>query len=296
MLRYASIQADPVLLSTRDHGYVYAMYPLLSQYNYVVCQAQIEGKKVNLDASYSRLGFGKLPIHCYNGTGRLVNELTPYAVELSADSLKETKLTSIVLTNDEKGNWVGGLNQTLGYYESYNIREKVKAKGIEELVKDMRKAYSQDITIEKPEFDSLESYENPIGIHYSFKVNNNDEDIIYFNPMFAEGTKENPFKSAERFYPVEMPYTFDEIIVVTIETPKGYVLDELPKPVRVKLNEAGEGMFEYLLSESNGTISLRSRIKIGRANFMPEEYDLLREFFNLIVNKHNEQIVFKKKK
>jgi hypothetical protein len=160
----------------------------------------------------------------------------------------------------------------------------------------MRKSYSQEISIEQPKFDSLESFENPIGISYQFNFNHNDEDIIYFNPMFAEGTKENPFKSAERIYPVEMPYTFDEIVVVTIETPKGYVVDELPKPVRVKLNEAGEGMFEYLLSESNGTISLRSRIKLNRANYNPDEYELLREFFNLIVSKHSEQIVFKKKK
>ncbi|MCU7552457.1 DUF3857 and transglutaminase domain-containing protein [Chitinophagaceae bacterium LB-8] len=296
MLRYAGIQANPIMLSTRENGYAYAMYPLIRQYNYVVCEAEIEGKKVNLDASYSRLGFGKLPIDCYNGTGRLVNELTPYAIEFSADSLKESKLTSIILTNDEKGNWVGGMNQTLGYYESYNIREKIKSKGIEELVKDMRKSYSQDIVMETPVFDSLEKYENPIGIRYSFKVNSNDEDIIYFNPMFAEATRENPFKSADRIYPVEMPYTFDEVIVVTIETPKGYLIDELPKPVRVKLNEAGEGMFEYLLSESQGTVSLRSRIKISRANFNPEEYDLLREFFNLIVSKQSEQIVFKKKK
>lgn len=296
MLRYAGIKAYPLMISTRDNGYAYAMYPLLSQYNYIACQAEIDGNKVNLDASYPRLGFGKLPIKCYNGTGRLIHELMPYAIELSADSLKEAKLTSIILSNDEKGKWTGGMNQTLGYYESFSIREKVKEKGIDELVKDMRKAYSQDISIEKPVFDSLDNYEHPIGIRYSFDVNHNDEDIIYFNPLFAEGTKENPFKSAERSYPVEMPFTIDEVIVVTIEAPNGYAVDELPKPVRVKLNEEGEGMFEYLISESNGSISLRSRIKLDRANFIPEEYDLLREFFNLIVSKHSEQIVFKKKK
>jgi hypothetical protein len=49
------------------------------------------------------------------------------------------------------------------------------------------------------------------------------------------------------------------------------------------------------LSESNGTISLRSRIKLKRAMFMPDEYEMLREFFNLVVKKHSEQIVFKKK-
>jgi hypothetical protein len=30
--------------------------------------------------------------------------------------------------------------------------------------------------------------------------------------------------------------------------------------------------------------------------FLPDEYETLREFFNLVVTKENEQIVFKKKK
>jgi len=63
-----------------------------------------------------------------------------------------------------------------------------------------------------------------------------------------------------------------------------------------KLNEQDDGMFEYRLSESGGTISLRSRIQLKRAYYLPEEYEMLREFFNIVVKKHNEQIVFKKKK
>jgi hypothetical protein len=61
------------------------------------------------------------------------------------------------------------------------------------------------------------------------------------------------------------------------------------------LNEDDDGMFEYRISESNGTISLRSRLRIKRSYFVSEEYEMLREFFNLIVKKHSEQIVFKKK-
>src|ERR1043165_860944 len=107
---------------------------------------------------------------------------------------------------------------------------------------------------------------------------------------------ENPFKSAERVYPVEMPYGIDETYVFSLIMPDGYVLDELPKSMRLKLNEEGDGDFEYLVSESGGTISLRSRIRLKRAYYLPDEYETLREFFNLIVKKHNEQIVLKKKK
>ncbi|MEO6720499.1 MAG: hypothetical protein ABIN67_09030, partial [Ferruginibacter sp.] len=79
------------------------------------------------------------------------------------------------------------------------------------------------------------------------------------------------------------------------DVPAGYVIDELPKEMLLKLNDEGDGTFEYRLSESNGTITLLSRLRIRRANFQPEEYDMLREFFNLILKKHSEQIVFKKK-
>jgi hypothetical protein len=37
-------------------------------------------------------------------------------------------------------------------------------------------------------------------------------------------------------------------------------------------------------------------MRITRTLYMPDEYESLREFFNLVVSKHNEQIVFKKKK
>jgi hypothetical protein len=64
----------------------------------------------------------------------------------------------------------------------------------------------------------------------------------------------------------------------------------------LKLNDQDDGMFEYRLSESGGSISLRSRLVLKRAIYSPEEYEMLREFFNIVVKKHNEQFVFKKKK
>ncbi len=114
--------------------------------------------------------------------------------------------------------------------------------------------------------------------------------------MFGEGYKENPFKSAERFYPVEMPYAMDEIYIFNMIIPEGYVLDELPQSIIIKLNEEGDGRFEYRISEAEGTISMRSRIELKRTYYAPDEYEMLREFFDLIVKKHNEQIVLKKKK
>jgi hypothetical protein len=295
MLRYADIEADPVILSTRSNGMTYPLYPLITQYNYVIARIVIDGKTFYLDASEPRLGFGHLPVRCYNGHGRVINK-TADAIDLESDSLMERKNTTVFVVNDEKGNIVGSMLQNPGYYESFNLRERIKEKGKEQLITDIKKAFGTEILVSKFELDSLDKYEEVLGIKYDFDFTGEKEDIIYLNPMFGEGYKENPFKSAERLYPVEMPYGFDETYTLQMDVPSGYEVDELPKSMVVKLNEENEGMFEYRISQSGSGISFRSRIRISRAYFMPEEYEMLREFFNLVVKKQAEQIVFKKKK
>ncbi len=295
MLAKAGLEADPVILSTRSHGFVYALYPLLDKCNYVISRLTVAGKYYYLDASRPGLGFAKLPSDTYNGHARVVNEeATP--IELSADSLLESKLSSVIIINDEQGNFAGNMQQTPGYYESYKLRNNINDQGKDQYINRIKKGFTTEIDINNATIDSLRNYEDPVFIKYDFVLKGEKDDILYFNPMFTEGMKENPFKSEERFYPVEMPFTIDETYLIRMDVPTGYVTDELPKPIKVRLNDNDDGFFEYVLAESNGTISLRSRIKLKRAIFYPDEYETLREFFNLVVKKHSEQIVFKKKK
>lgn len=298
MLKYADIKAVPVILSTKSHGYTNEIYPLLSRFNYVISKAVIGGKDYYFDASVPRLGFGKLMSYCYNGHARVIDEnVTP--VVFNPDSLRERKVSSIFLVNDENGNINGTMQQSLGYYESLHMRDDIKEKGQEAIVKDIQKGYQgygEDAQVKNAEFNSLDKFDEGMGVKYDVSIKNNKEDIIYFNPMFGESYKNNPFKSAVRYYPVEMPYPTDEMFVMNMEVPSGYVVDELPKPMRMKLNEEGDGTFEYLIQQQDGRISLRMKLIIKRTYFLPDEYDLLREFFNMVVKKQAEQIVFKKKK
>lgn len=119
------------------------------------------------------------------------------------------------------------------------------------------------------------------------------EDMIYLNPMFGEAIKTNPFTSAVRKYPVEMPFTMYQIFVLNMELPKGYEVDELPKSTRVMLNDH-EGTFEYIISSSGGRLMLQSKIDIKKAVFQAEDYQTLRDFFGHIAKKHSEQVVLKK--
>ncbi|MFL5740027.1 MAG: transglutaminase domain-containing protein [Flavisolibacter sp.] len=295
MLRHAGISADPVIVSTTNHGYALEMYPMLTSFNYVIVKAMADGNDYYLDASHSRLGFNHLLPSCYNGHARVVEEAAP-PVYFYPDSLRERSLTSVLVSNVDKGGWQGVLKQTPGYVNSYYIRDEIKEKGKEEFFKKVEKDLGNEAKIDKPHIDSLDQYDFPVAVQYDLNLPQPKEDIFYFNPMFGEGYKTNPFKSAVRYYPVEMPYTMDENYLLTMEVPDGYVVDELPKQMIAKMDEKESAYFEYRISLSGNTISMRTRIKINRTLYLPEEYDVLREFFNVVVKKQNEQIVFKKKK
>lgn len=295
MLRYAGLESYPVILSTTDHGFAWEYYPMITAFNYVVSQCLADGKKVYLDASYPRLGFAKMLPECYNGHARIVNENAD-PVYFMPDSLNERKVTALFIANNEKGKWIGAMNQTLGYFESFTTRDKVKEKGQEDFFKEIQKVYGEDVKVKSPRIDSLSDYNVPVALKYDLELISPKEDIVYINPMFGEAWKNNPFKAAERYYPVEMPFAMDETYILTMEVPAGYEVDELPKQMIVKLDEKESAFFEYRISQSGSTISLRSRLKLNRTVFANDEYGNLREFFNMIVNKENEQIVFKKKK
>ncbi|HEY0680671.1 MAG TPA: transglutaminase domain-containing protein [Chitinophagaceae bacterium] len=295
MLRHENIKVDPILLSTRSNGLTHELYPLIDRFNYVIAGMTIDTNIYFLDATEPKLGFGKLPIRCYNGHARFIDPNSPDPIYFLADTLKEAKVTSVFISNTESGKFASAYNSKLGFYESLSLRDKIAEKGKDEVLKTLKTQYPAEYELNAFEIDSLNNPDLPVEVHYTIDLNSFQEDIVYFNPMMAEGYKDNYFKSADRKYPVEMPYSADEVYILNMEIPKGYVVDEIPKSARVNLNET-DGAFEYLISQSSDRILLRSRIRINRASFDPADYEGLRNFFDYIVKKHNEQIVFKKKK
>jgi hypothetical protein len=240
------------------------------------------------------LGFGHLPLECYNGHARLITAF-PTAEFLMADSIRESKTTVIEFFQDADKPWEGKVSSRLGYYESLNMRERIKGSGMEGVQSNIKNALPAEVELKELKLEDEQDYDKPIRVIYAFSmVDLNDEDVIYLNPLLGEKTKENLFSAAERRYPVEMPFVFRETIIANITIPEGYMVDEMPKPSKVRL-EDGMGQFEYIIQSTEGRIQLRTVIDLKKANFEAENYQTLREFFVYIVNKHSEQIVLKKK-
>jgi hypothetical protein len=260
----------------------------------VVVRCRIGGKTYFLDASEPRLGFGHLLPECYNGYARVVSE-QPDSVFLRPDSLMETKLITVFLTNNDAGDSISGdYTAMLGYYASLHMRDKVTEKNEDAYFDNMWKQYPFDVHLTNHQIDSLQAYDEPVTVRYSLSFSPGGVDRLYFNPMLSEEIKENPFSAAERHYPVEMTYPSDEVFVLQMEIPKGYEIEEMPKSAKIQLN-GGDGSYEYGFLVDNNSIQCRSRLTLKRTFFQPEDYQLLRDFFAQVVKKQSQVIVFKKK-
>lgn len=293
LLRRQGLSADPVVLSTREYGLNLASYPVLSRLNYVIVRLSIGGVIYYLDAAHPQLGFGQLAGNCYNGHARIISNRDSGSVFFYTDSLKERKTTLVMISATDKG-LEGTYQSTLGQQESYNTRETVSQTGDANYFKNIQTSYGDDLSISNTGIDSLKRPEDPIKVYYDFILKQSGASLVYFNPLFGEAWKENPFKAADRKYPVEMPYVMDNTYVFSMQVPDGYVIDEIPKSTKVSFN-GDQGLFEYLVDHQGSMIQLRCRVKLNKSFFSPEDYGSLRDFFAYIVKKESEQIVLKKK-
>jgi hypothetical protein len=298
MLDRAKVYANAVILSTRSNGFMDPRVPLQHSVNYVVSKVRFGSASYYLDASDPNVGFGQLPLQCYNGYGRVVDSTTRDMDILSADSVTEKKKVIVFVNNGEKGGLDGSVQSYPGMAEAAQIRKKVKAQTGEGRFRDSLQTGLQadGAAISDLEIDSLKNPDEPLGISYSYRLTpDSSSNLFYFTPTLVDRITENPFKAAERRYPVEMPYAKDQNYILTMEVPSGYQVEELPKSTMVRLGDSS-GYFEYILSQDGDQIHFRTRIRLMKANYQPEEYAVLRDFYAAVVKKENEQIVFKKKK
>jgi hypothetical protein len=297
MLKQVGLEAYPVILSTRHHEKVLRDYPVMHKFNYVITRVVVDDVNYYLDASRKYVGFNQLPEYCYNGFAREINDKDPILLRFDADSLKEYEMDMVQLKPDLANHTLNlSVNKTFCNIESQNARGIIMSTSLDAYMKAMQNQYNIPVRLTDVHADNLKELDDPLKLQFTAALNlNDDKDIIYLNPMLSDRILENPFTSQQRIYPIEMPYCPNQTYIFEMEVPDGYMVDELPKSARVQLN-ANEGSFEYIIVNKNNHIQMRCRLLMNKANFSPEDYATLRDFYAFIVQKESEHIVLKKNK
>lgn len=291
MLRMAGISTDPIILSTKSNGILNPYFPSSRQFNYVIAQSKIGEKKTLLDATEKDLPMNLLPVRCYNDKGRLIKEHATKWVELTPTASYGSVL-SLDLQLTESNQWTGTLKSRETGYAASKTRQKIKdeaeGKKVETTEDKFDFAQVEDVKVD----DDKKALKRDASITLDNVMDGGD--LLYFNPMAIGQIEKNPFKLKERKYPIDFNYKYKRIFSAKYHLPDGYTIDETPEDVVFSLpNKAG--FFSYSIKMADNAINVIQQFKINKTLFAAEEYQALKQFYDLIVAKHAEQIVLRKK-
>lgn len=294
MLREAGIEAYPAILSTRSHGRMQPIYPFLDQFNHVIAYVKIGEKEHWLDAIHKNRSYNLLDNNDLNQKAFLLNKANPEWKTIDSKQ-KYQHVASATFILSKEGDLEGTLDYSDKDYSAFYNRISLKEEGEENYAKEIFEADLPDMDLKKYTFENKNKLTEPLKSTYEIKVNGAASTVdgrMYFNPMLTEGMTENPFKLEKRTYPIDYGHGYSYTYIFNVEIPEGYEVEELPEATRIGLPNKG-GSFMYNASVNGNKVQLMSKFAINQALFVPEEYDAIKQFYDLMVAKHAEQIVLK---
>ena len=297
LLRELDIECNPVMLSTRAHGYLHQHIPMIENFNYVIAHVKIGEKEYFLDASEPFAKPGMLPERALNGYGRLIPKKGKgrFLEIIPGDSQSKLEMITANIVPDD-GTVKGSYSISYGGYEALDWRSKYGAETDNTFHEDLKKEVPewkiQNVAI-KNKTEDLKGTVN-VSCDFEMEDENASPDVFYFNPIMAGRWTKNPLKSKDRIYPIDLGTGISASFIGNFTLPEGYALEEMPKAEIVMLPDKG-GKFSYQVRQLGNVIQVNTMIQVIRTRFSPEEYGDLKEFFERVVQKHAQPLVIKKK-
>ncbi len=293
LLKRLDFNVYPVALSTRDNGRLSKANPSLNKLDYVIACVKSDSINYLLDATDELLPFGLLPERCINEFGRIIDEEKSDWIELKTPEIDKT-MVFYDLHLDEDFSLTGIIKYRMMDYGAYNFRKVYEQyAGFEEYLNNY-KSDKPGLSVMDSKIESIEDIYAPVNIEHEVKINNQAMELnhkVYLTPMIYDQIEKNIFKDDERIYPVDFVYPFCKSFNIKLIIPEGFTISELPESISMSLPDKS-AKFVYNISNFGNLINVSCKIEVKKITYLQNEYADLKEFYNQIIKKQSEPIIF----
>lgn len=254
-----------------------------------------------MDATDSLREFNQLPINDLNGEGlRLQEDLQSKWLQIpNLTSSNEQVISEFNL--DENGSIYGYVNIKYTGFQALKFKHEYKnfsdTSKIESFFKNRYFSTIEDISLDSIKVKDIRLINEPTEIKMKFRIENYatvSDDRIYINPLFFNVYKNNPFKNEERRFPIDFEYTFSDKITIVMEVPEDYEVEEKLNPVQFSTPDKNL-KFRKLTQYNPSNIFYISDLKVLSEQFSIYEYEVIKDFYQNVVDQQNKTLVLKKK-
>lgn len=279
--------STPILISTRSHGKVSLIYPVLSQFNHLVCGVQLEDGLRILDATDGKLS---------------INYIHPENMVDGAVMLEKEGVNAINLSKLRSGS-------KLVYYSSLTIEEdkaihrsKLALKGYKAfkvIAGNENDADWLDILfkVELGETRAIEEEERLSDeVKLKYVTAKEIQSDIFELPLFrVNSLVENLSANKHRLYPYENLLPYEAVFLTTVKIPEGY--EVLNKEILTdESGKEGQASYELSVSElSKNTLQYQLRVHLPSGKVLPNAYADYVNFIQAINSTKAKTIILKTK-
>jgi transglutaminase-like putative cysteine protease len=296
MLQAAGIQSCQAILSTRSNGKLHMEYPMLTQFNYALACATIDGKRVFLDATDRFRPMELLSPEVLNTRCLLIRKGPVEWADLTTAAAFDDSFAGTYRLGSD-GEIEGKFTMTDRDYASVVMHKRLKSGKPDEKVRteigaDKAMLSVDTVSVQIPDSSSeVMTVSGMVASHsYAQAVGEN----LYVNPMVVGRFFENPLKRPTRNYPLDLAYPRKTTWQSRLIIPPGYTVKELP-PDKSAAAALGDGYFKRTCTVSGDTLVTAAQYSLPRAMYDVEAYGRLREFLAQVTSIQSDQIVLEKK-
>ena len=294
LLVQADIKASPILFSTRKHGIVNTLYPMLEQFNTVMVYVPAGNKYLVLDATDKMSDYKLVPAEVVNTNGFLVQGEGGKWIKVLEEKNRYKIFTAIRCDIDLNGKMTGEATVNCGGYAKKD-RCKSWLKNREEYKKTYFSENSISLHVEDIITNNVYADSLPLEQKIKFSsVLNSSGDYIYLLVNLFSELEKNPFITEQRIADIDYGYLQNYIIVGNYRIPQEYSFDALPENISLQMPDKSIVFNRHLTVEGN-LLQVRLTLDYKNSYYAVADYSDFREFHKKLFEALNEQVVIKKK-
>jgi len=277
MLNAADLQAWPVLIGTRDKAVFNPKLYQAQQFNRIIALVNLNPEYYYLDATSEYCPFGFLPPESRATGGLLVDDKNSELVKIIINDPNTFRrdVTDMHVNHDGTVTCSTSV-QFCGYFASHygkRCDEKKAAEFVEDYFLDkLDVSYRMNDPCFK--HDSLDRLEMNVTYSLDDYVRQLDNNLVIKPVQYY--FRENPFKSENRFFPVDFNYPFIYQNMVRISFEDSVISRTLPEPIQL---EIPGGSFKRECMYDGNNVIVNSQLAINKPFFPQNFYGRLRDFF-----------------
>lgn len=288
MLRSIGITADPVILSTRSNGKLQDIYPIISQFNYTIAKAVVDGKSYYLDATDPNRPMHILPSKLLGIKALVIKKDNVEWLNLPANKVSSDKIIVNIKLNTD-GSVNAEIENSFGEYSGLSIRKNLSDKSELDIAKEQLEVEKTGFTIDSVTITNRDSISLPLIFKAYLNSQNYAQtagEMIYLNPVIVDRIIDNPLKSSKRKYPMDFPYLQSKTIITNITLPEGYELKDKPENKSVKVGNAL--VYSKQINAEGTLIQIITKFEVKEMQIKPQYYEQVKSLFATMVSNHSE--------